>query len=220
MYDLIKVMAPALLMPLPFLLLLVGLGLALIALGWRRFGFSVSVTGLVVLSLVSWAPVADRLLSPFESHYEPFDVEADLLVGSIVVLGGGWFPDNDVSASAKLSESSLFRLIEGVRIWRQFPEATLFLSGASRNPDVAPVAKGYFEAAIELGLPKDAMVMLDTPTDTVSESKAFKIWHKHHQKSPGLVVLVTSASHMPRAMRYFQLQQFQPIAAPTPCVST
>jgi len=42
MYDLIKVMAAALLMPLPFLFLLVALGLVWIALGWRRLGLSVS----------------------------------------------------------------------------------------------------------------------------------------------------------------------------------
>jgi hypothetical protein len=52
MYDLIKVMAAALLMPLPFLFLLVGLGLASIALGWRRLGLGVSVSGLFDVSLI------------------------------------------------------------------------------------------------------------------------------------------------------------------------
>ncbi|MBD3822495.1 MAG: hypothetical protein IE914_09605 [Thiotrichales bacterium] len=48
MYDLIKVMAAAWLMPLPFLLLLTGLGWVLFWLGRRRLGLAGVLAGLVV----------------------------------------------------------------------------------------------------------------------------------------------------------------------------
>jgi uncharacterized SAM-binding protein YcdF (DUF218 family) len=83
------------------------------------------------------------------------------------------------------------------------------VSGGARA-GLAPPARGYAELARDLGIDPAAMVISDTPLDTVAEARAVV---KVLGKAPFL--LVTSAYHMPRAMRLMQNAGAQPIAAPT-----
>lgn len=224
MYDLIKVMAAALLMPLPFLLLLTCLGWVLLVFVWRRFGLLISVAGLVGLVLVSWAPVADRLLAPFESQYAALKDQAVIAdMDYVVVLGGGWDSlAQERPAGMRLSESSTARLFEGLRVVELARvvgnlDAKLVVSGASRL-DEPPVAWGYRDAALGLGFNRERLVVLDRPTDTGAEARAFAAWLRAQGVKDLTTVrfaLVTSASHLPRAMRHFEQAGLQPIAAPT-----
>lgn len=211
MYDLLKVLVANLMMPLPVSL---GLGLlGLLLFRWqRRWGGALMGLGLGVLFLASWPPVADRLLAPLESRYSALDTLLDDdALAAVVVLGGGWEPDSPRSAVGRLSDSSAMRLMEGIRLWRQRPELPLIVSGASRDPDIAPVAQGYADAGAELGVPEDRLMVLDTPTDTGREAKAVR----DALGEGSQVVVVTSASHMPRAIHHFQQAGLVPVAAPT-----
>lgn len=212
MYDLIKTLAAQLLMPLPLLLGLLCVGLLLIGAGRRRSGLGAAALALVLLLLASTAPVANRLLAPLEAEYaakpeltQKADIEA------VVVLGGGWQPDTSRSITGKLSESSAIRLLEGVRLWRQRPELPLVVTGASRQANRLPVARGYARAAVALGVPGERLVVLDTPTDTGQEARAAL----EALGEGTALVLVTSASHMPRAMAHFRAAGLAPVAAPT-----
>ncbi|MDR5903036.1 ElyC/SanA/YdcF family protein [Halomonas icarae] len=210
MYDLLKTLAAQLAMPLPITLGLLLVGLLLCLWGWRRMGMAAAAAGLGLLLLASWGPVAERLLAPLEAEYAPMpalvaDVEA------VVVLGGGWQPEAPRSITGKLGESSAIRLMEGVRLWRQRPELPLVVTGASRDPSQAPVARGYARAARALGVPSSRLRVLDTPTDTGQEASAVR----EALGEGARVVLVTSASHMPRAMAHFRAVGLAPVAAPT-----
>lgn len=212
MYDLLKILVAQLLMPLPVMLSLLCLGLLLVWAGWRRRGLGLSAVVLFSLLLVSWAPVADRLLAPLEAQYtalHELPVESDL--AAVVVLGGGWHADAPWSITGKLSESSAIRLMEGVRLWRQRPALPLVVTGASRDPEQPPVAQGYAEAARQLGVSPARLQVLDTPTDTGLEARAVR----EAMGEGARVVLVTSASHMSRAMQHFRRAGLQPLAAPT-----
>lgn len=211
-YDLIKSLAAQLLVPLPVSLGLLVLGGLLCWRRCQRFGATFAGLGLAVLFLASWAPVAERLLTPIETRYPALlDVPQNEPLAAVVVLGGGWQPEAPVSSVSRLSESSAIRLMEGVRLWREVPELPLVVSGASRNALVAPVAQGYAEAAQALGVPQPQLQVLDWPTDTGQEALAVR----DTLGEGAQVILVTSASHMPRAMRHFQAAGLSPIAAPT-----
>ena len=212
MYDLIKTLAAQLLMPLPVSLGLIAMGLGFLWAGWRWLGYAATGLGMAVLLLSSSGPVADRLLLPLESRY-PAQVNPveDPPLEAVVVLGGGWRPNAPWSSVGRLNEGSAIRLMEGVRLWRQRPNLPLVVTGASRDPRVAPVAQGYAHAAIELGVPVRRLHVLDLPTDTGHEAQAVA----EHLGEGARVLLVTSASHMPRAMRHFQLAGLAPVAAPT-----
>jgi len=214
-YGSVKGLAAALLMPFSVALGLVTFGLALRALGnkGRALGGWMVAAGALLLVLTSWQPVADSLLSPLEERYPPLTDPAQLSdVTAVVVLGGGWWPRaEDWPITARLSESSAIRLFEGLRLMRALPEARLVLTGASRRADRAPVAWGYAEAALDFGVPETRLRVLDTPVDTAREAEAVRAALGDGAR----LVLVTSASHMPRAMAYFRRVGLDPVAAPT-----
>ncbi|MBE0490529.1 MAG: YdcF family protein [Halomonas sp.] len=101
--------------------------------------------------------------------------------------------------------------MEGIRLWRQRPELPLMVSGASRDDDNAAVALGYATAAVALGVPETQLRVLDWPTDTGLEAQAVR----EALGEGARVVLVTSASHLPRAMQHFRQAGLDPLAAPT-----
>lgn len=212
MYELAKTLAAQLLMPLPLCLGLWGLGALLLGCRYRRAGWSAFTLGLAVLVLASWGPVAERLLTPLETRYPALQglTEAPS-AEAVVVLGGGWRPSAPWSSTARLNDSSAIRLMEGVRLWRQAHDLPLIVTGAGRDPKEAPIAQGYGDAAKALGVPEKRLRRLDRATDTGQEAQAVR-------KALGegaTVVLVTSASHMPRSMRHFQKVGLNPVAAPT-----
>lgn len=212
MYDLLKTLAAQLLMPLPAVLVLLTVGLLLALLGRQRSGTGTAIAGLALLLLSSWGPVANRLLAPLEAEYAAMpDLTQEADIEAVVVLGGGWQPDTPRSITGKLNESSAIRLLEGVRLWRQRPELPLIVSGGSRQSDRPPVAQGYAQAAVTLGVPGEQLVVLDTPTDTGHEAHAAR----ETLGEDAALVLVTSASHIPRAMAHFRAVGLAPVAAPT-----
>lgn len=211
MYDLIKTLAAHLLMPLPITLALLVLGLVLLVLRIKKAGLGLLVLAMLTLYLASTAPVAHRLLLPLEARYPPvLLLNEQTSISAVVVLGGGWRAHAPWSAVSKLNEGSALRLMEGIRLWRQQPDLPLVVTGAGRD-EAIPIAVGYAEAAISLGVPTNRLLVLEWPTDTGQEAKAVRA----ALGNGAIVVLVTSASHLPRAMRHFQQVGLVPIAAPT-----
>ncbi|MGB5244468.1 MAG: ElyC/SanA/YdcF family protein, partial [Lutimonas sp.] len=119
-------------------------------------------------------------------------------------------PDPNLSATAQLDLRTLGRLIEGIQIFEQLPKSLLITSAfAHKNTESqASVAR---RAAIELGLPKEKIDVLETPSNTWEEVQAFKA----RFGDTFIPIVVTDASHMPRAIKMFQAAGFNPIAAPT-----
>ncbi len=62
-----------------------------------------------------------------------------------------------------------------------------------------------------MGVPAELILVLDGPLDTAQEARAVR--ETLGGGSP--LILVTSAAHMPRAMRHFQAVGLDPIPAPT-----
>jgi len=211
MLAIVKPLAAALLMPLPIALALILIGAVLLAFGRRRGGFGFASAGVVLIALATWGPVADALLAPLENRHAPLAEVAALGSIAVVVLGGGWQPNPAWPITSRLNDSSAIRLFEGLRLLRALPEARLIVNGASGRGDLEPVARGYAQAARELGVPAERITILDTPVDTAQEAYAVRAALGTEPR----FVLVTSASHMPRAVRHFQRVGLDPIPAPT-----
>ncbi|MDR5899523.1 ElyC/SanA/YdcF family protein [Halomonas vilamensis] len=166
---------------------------------------------MLLLLLAAWAPVADNLLVPLESQYPAWEKwPEDRNIEAVVVLGGGWQPNRPWSITGRFSESSGVRLMEGLRLWYQRPSLPLVVSGGGGNSEMT-MAHGYAEAAEALGVPRMRIMTLVSPTDTAEEAKAVQALFGENAQ----VLLVTSASHMPRAMRHFEAAGLSPFAAPT-----
>lgn len=213
MTFLIKKLVASLVMPLPIALLLIGLAILALKLHRRRLAYFIATTSAALVFLASWAPVADGLLRPLERIYPGADVSslsAGTMPDAIVVLGGGYVADPGLPITAQLNESTLVRFAEALRLHRAIPDVPLVLSGGSVRGR-APSAQGYLEAALALGISAVELHVLDTPKDTGEEASATR----ELLGADARVVLVTSASHMPRAIRLFTRAGLDASAAPT-----
>ncbi|NIC04395.1 ElyC/SanA/YdcF family protein [Billgrantia bachuensis] len=212
MFSNLKELIAFYVMPLPLFFCLLVLAALLFLSGRRRVGCGLGTLATVMLLLAACSPLADRLLEPLESRYPPLQLSGDEpWVETIVVLGGGWQPGRGGSSLSRLNESSLYRLTEGLKLRQDFPQARLVVSGGSRLEGMPPVASAYAQAASELGVATEGLVVVDWPTDTASEARAVRDLLDQGSR----LLLVTSASHMPRAMAHFRAVGLDPVAAPT-----
>jgi len=103
----------------------------------------------------------------------------------------------------------LYRLVEGVRIATAQPWATLVLSGWG-DTDPRSNAEVSQEVAVALGFPRERTHIEPRPRDTAEEAEVL---------APVLAgerfALVTSSTHMTRALSLFRAQALNPIPAPT-----
>ena len=198
-------------MPLPFALLLTVIGLAALGRGYRRAGLGSVITGALVVFLASWGPVADGLLGPLERQHPPVVAVSDnSQTRAVVVLGGGWYPEAPWPVTSQINDSAVVRLMEGIRLYRAVPGARLIATGGNRRGG-DPAAWGYAQAAMQLGVPEGDIVTLDTPEDTAQEAAAVRDLLGAGEG----FYLVTSASHMYRAVRHFHTVGLEPTPAPT-----
>jgi uncharacterized SAM-binding protein YcdF (DUF218 family) len=127
-----------------------------------------------------------------------------------VVLGGGSSVDPDLPLSTYLSQASLSRLSEGIYIHNRLSETKLILTGRSGFEGITPVAEVMGDVAKEWGVEPEDIVLETKATDT----KDHPIYVKEIVGKDRFI-LVTSASHMSRAMGLFRKNGMEPIPAPT-----
>lgn len=210
---LLKKALAALFMPLTVCLLLFGLGMVYVLLRRSREALApFAIAGLLLYAL-SLNTVAGFLIRPLERAYPALDVKSQILTQSpvkwVVVLGSGYWTDPALPASTMLGDAALFRLTEGLRVAGRIPGSILLLSGGKYR-DEQTCAQVMAAAAADLGFDPARIVLSDQSLDTHDEAVNIK-----NLVGDDPFVLVTSAAHMPRAMRLFRHQGLAPIPAPT-----
>ncbi len=196
----------------PFMIaLIVGAAAVLLrARGRRRSAMWLFVSALTILYLGSLLSVGEALLAPLEEEYPPLRDDAPLQnVSAIVVLGSGYTPRDSVPVTGALEADGLARIVEGLRLARRLPGVRLVVSGGA-PPGHAPSALGYAKLARDFGVADASIVMLQWPTDTAAEARAVAAL-----LNGAPFLLVTSAYHMPRAVRLMLRAGQHPIPAPT-----
>lgn len=195
-------------MPMSFTSLLIGSGLILLWLKRHEtLGKSLATCGLLLLIIFSWNPTSTGLLKPIEQSNTPFDDTQD--VDYVVVLGSGVTSDPNVPLSSHLSSSARARLLEGLRIANMRPNSKLIVSGFAGSNSKS-CAEVYALVAKELGFDPTRIIELREPKDTEEEAIAVK-----NLVGESKIALVTSASHMPRAFKFFQQNNVNAIPAPS-----
>jgi len=207
---LLKKIISRFLFPVPLSLELLLVGLFLLWFTRRQRAGKLMVTGGALLLLVfSNVLCSDPLLRHLEYTYPPLVVTREGAaalppVGFIAILGGGGDDDPRVPVTSHLAPDQMVRLIEGVRLHREIPGSKLILSGGH-------ICSGAMaDMAETLGVSAQDVLQLGEPRDTEDEGKEIA-----PIVGPHPFILVTSASHMPRAMGLFKTRGLHPIAAPT-----
>jgi uncharacterized SAM-binding protein YcdF (DUF218 family) len=203
----LKKIITLLLMPMCLCLGVLAVGILLLWMRRRIRAAKIVLTfGFLVLTALSFSAVADPLTKHFELWYPPLlDTSGMKDVKWVVVLGGGHASSPTLPSNAQIGSSSLARLIEGIRIHRELPESKLVLSGGAVF-DPVPEAPTMAAVARMLDVSLDDMVLESQSKDTGQQAQFVQ----------GIVqsdrcILVTSAIHMPRAMRVFEQKGLRPI---------
>ncbi|REG82612.1 ElyC/SanA/YdcF family protein [Marinomonas pollencensis] len=188
------------LMPIPLSLIFILLGLLFMA-SKPKTAKGLLVAAIALLGLTSFDPVANRLIAPLENSYPVFNTQQTVDV--VVVLGSAHQTYPNDPAVMQLGRSAIYRLEEGLRILKANPDAQLFVSGFAGH------AKIMHDAAIELGTKPSRIVMFPKPKDTEAEANAMasKLIGKR-------VALVSEASHLKRALGFFQQTGITAMPAP------
>ena len=199
-------------MPLTVCLLLFALGLAYTLLRRPREALAPFVIGGVLLYAISLNTVSTFLIRPLERAYPALDLSSRELAGKpvkwVVVLGSGHWTDPSLPPGARLDEDALYRLAEGIRVAGRFPDAVLVLSGGKYR-DTQSNAQALAAAAVDLGFDPGRIVLSDKALDTHDEAVLVK-----KMIGADAFVLVTTASHMLRAVKLFEREGLAPIPAP------
>ncbi|MDO8838153.1 MAG: YdcF family protein [Parvibaculum sp.] len=196
--------------------IVLALCLTLVAMlrGWMRSARATLGGSLALLVLLAVLPVGDLLLRPLETQFPPAPVLER--VDGIVVLGGAEDArKTSLWGQTQLNESAE-RLTSAVVLARRYPQARiLFAGGSGALRDVAGSA--YSEAAvarqffIDQGLPSSRLLFESRSRNTAENAR-----HSFELAAPGVDetwVLITSAFHMPRAMRSFEAAGWPEIVA-------
>lgn len=215
MFLLKKLISP-LLLPVPFCSVLLIFGLILLWFTGRQKAAKLFVsTGALLLILLGYGVSTRWLLMPLERQYSPILTATSVTsqdpqpVKWIVVLGGGGAYKSQLPSPSQLSNASLARLVEGIRLQRQIPGSKLILS-EGKIFDSGPVAEIMGTVAQDLGVGKDDLILETQSQDTEAQANLIL-----PLVGTDRFFLVTSASHMPRSMGLFRKLGMNPIAAPT-----
>ncbi|MCB1237009.1 MAG: YdcF family protein, partial [Verrucomicrobiae bacterium] len=168
-------------------------------------GVGLTIFGVFFLFLCSIKPVADPLIFALEKQYPPPRTEhtsemAGLRPAFIVVLAGGARFDPDKPPTSQPSYETGARVLEGVRLSRFFPDAKVVFTGSPNENE----AMTRFAGA--LGLDTDRIVNETESRDTKDHPVMLKPILGESE-----FLLVTSGSHMPRAVGLFEGQGLKPI---------
>ncbi|MCP3698596.1 MAG: envelope biogenesis factor ElyC [Aliivibrio sp.] len=208
MFELKKFLS-SMLMPLPGLLLIGFIGLMILWFSKKKgvasFLLTLSILGIFLLS---FQPITTPLLKSTERIYPSF-IAPETPVEYVLVLGNGHVVDDEISPISELSRAAVMRLAEGIRIYRMYPGSKMILSGYNGGTTVSH-ARMMARVALSLGVQKSDILLLESARDTHEE--AMQTFNAVGNKT---VVLVTSASHMPRAMAEFNYLGMTPTPAPT-----
>jgi uncharacterized SAM-binding protein YcdF (DUF218 family) len=187
------------------------------ALLWRsrfaRLGRHVTIAGVVLLLIGGMTPLGTALLLPLENRFPPWDETRGPPTG-IIVLGGiinmhVSFLRNQISVGPAAD-----RLIAAVELYRRYPSARIVFSGGNSNLIFRGSSESRYTVPLleELGVPSDRITADNAARNTMENAvNAKKI---ANPKLGERWLLVTSASHMPRAIGLFQAAGFPVEAYP------
>ena len=199
--------------PVPFLYLLLLAGSMLFIFKWKRSGKVFLIAGLFWFFLITTPFLPKFLIRSLESQYlqlSDASIKNIPVPCDIIVLGGGHSDDKNLSPNNQLTSQALTRLVEGIRIHKMIHGSRLILSG-SKGRSQLPQALVLYRTALVLGIDSSAMVMQTEPSNTLMEAEEYvRIFGRENT-----LIVVTSASHMPRAIMHFRDSGTNPVAAPT-----
>lgn len=211
---LLSKLLPIAVYPLGFSLLLLIAGLVR---GRRRGGRWLTASGLSLLWLAAMPLTARQLSRALEEQAASLSPDPLPPADAVLVLGGGLRPPLPPRRDVEVGEAG-DRLLTGVSLVRRGLAPLLVVSGGRvgfTSGDPAPAeADSAARLAGQLGIPAARILRSVSPRNTAEEAAAIdRLARNRGWRS---ILLVTSASHMPRSLATFRRRTALQVI-PVPC---
>ena len=202
--------------PLTWIVLLLGVAtvLALLPFSPKRLRWvrQLLMSSLLLLVALSSPLIATPLIGSLESWHRTPQLTPTDRFDAIVVLGGGINAKGSLRPITEPSSDSRNRTTCGVDLYQQGYAPTLVLTGGDgqvfgTDPQEAVEMKRW---AVRLGVPESA-----TKIDTEARNTYESATGTKRLIGSASILLVSSASHLPRAVPVFTKQGFR--VTPVPC---
>jgi uncharacterized SAM-binding protein YcdF (DUF218 family) len=215
MFIIQKIISNILISPGIFIL---GLLLVLIFSSYKKlYKIGRVLLGMIIIGfyLFSIEPIKDMIVQPLEKTYPPIIREKLDMGDCYIVLGGGIYdnaPKSLTTVTGTPSKSAMYRIIEGVKLYKKSPKK-IFISGGIVYSGEKSEAEIYKNTMIDLGVPEKDIIIEGKSKTTEENAKFTRILMKEYGYKNG--ILITSATHLKRAMYIFEKNGVEVIPAPT-----
>lgn len=213
-YVILKVLTELVLPPSS---LAVGVVLCLILLLFRlkRLAVAVLALALAEMLILAFPPVGDAMLRSLENEARAARrATPRCCYDDIVVLGGSILPAVLPERETSLVTLGAERIWAAARLYRAGVAPRIIVSGGSyleqQGHEVPLEAEAMRNFLVALGVPADAIVQEGRSLNTIENMREV-----HALVGAAHVALVTSAYHMPRALRIAQREGLDAAAFPT-----
>jgi uncharacterized SAM-binding protein YcdF (DUF218 family) len=168
-------------------------------------------SALVLLYSLSTGLVSSYLAGVLEQEYPPYSPVTGRSYDAIVVLSGDLNPAFGARPVTELSYSSLQRTLCGSEAFLQGLSSRLVMAGGTAVLGQPIDAREMANLAVRLNVPEQALVLEEVSRNTYESAKEVKRILGQGAK----ILLVSSAMHMPRAVRLYLHQGMN--VTPYPC---
>lgn len=155
----------------------------------------------VLFLLFGYGVGAERYIYHLERSYPSIELDAvgvePLRGAAIVVLGQGIGEKSDLALRYQTGATFQMRLLEGMRLYRKIPEAQMYISLAGET-NITNKERLLDDYAQEHDLKRIRLHLITSARDTSDEARLAL-----EQVKTNRIVIVTSATHLPRAVKIF-----------------
>jgi len=161
----------------------------------------ISFLGIVILIICSLPIISNYLTYLLEKDYRPTDITSIAKADAVVVLSGMVTKVKGDKEFKYEFTGSVDRIFAGIELIKENKAPYLILTrGKVPWSQGKPEGEFLYDYAIKAGIDKQQIILTDNVQNTDQEAKAIKKIFNEKIK----IILVTSAFHMPRAIKVFE----------------
>ncbi|MEP0316546.1 YdcF family protein [Hyphomonas sp.] len=194
---------------------LIGLfGVLLVVVNRRRPGCVVLFSAAVLLAISGWSPAGPLLLRALEERFPQAQIDNRPVAG-IILLGGAVNTHIAADRGMPAMNDAAERVTAIAELSRRFPEARLLLSGGASDitqDETMTESDVARDVLVDIGVDPRRIEMETVSRNTCENAEQSRRVAKPN--SGELWLLVTSASHMPRAVGCFRAAGFPVLPYP------
>jgi uncharacterized SAM-binding protein YcdF (DUF218 family) len=168
------------------------------------------MAGAALFAVFYFSPLAELVIVRLERDYPPLLHPGTPSQQKAVVVLSGYGEDHSlIPVTSRLTEQTICRLVEGIRLYRLLPGSRIILSGGILRDGDKPVAEIMSDFVKEMGIPAEDITAEGASLNTYENLREVK-------RIIGInpFILVTSACDLRRAMAVARKLNMNPVAAP------